>query len=116
MSAKVPRVRTSSAGPFIAARKSFTNHSGSLRGDCLISGSGRLDQKNRDQWIQDWDHIYYVVYSYDTPIAWHTSKPKGCGCCQDERWYIVDQKFSTTTSKHQGQLWQIRQETQDGLS
>jgi hypothetical protein len=33
----------------------------------------------------------YVVYSYHTPIAWHT--PEG--------WYIVAQKFSQTTSKHQ---------------
>lgn len=33
----------------------------------------------------------YIVYSYGTPIAWHT--PQG--------WYIVAQKFSVTTSKHQ---------------
>ena len=36
--------------------------------------------------------IAYVVFSYGTPIAWHT----------DARgWYVVAQKFSVTTSKHQ---------------
>lgn len=33
----------------------------------------------------------YIVFSYGTPIAWHTS----------EGWYVVEQKFSVTTSKHQ---------------
>lgn len=36
--------------------------------------------------------IAFVVFSYGTPIAWHT----------DARgWYVVEQKFSVTTSKHQ---------------
>jgi hypothetical protein len=36
--------------------------------------------------------VAFVVYSYGTPIAWHT----------DARgWYVVSQKFSVTTSKHQ---------------
>ena len=34
----------------------------------------------------------YVVYSYDTPIAWY-SIPGG--------WHVVTQKFSRTTSRHQ---------------
>ena len=33
----------------------------------------------------------YVVYSYQTPIAWHDS----------EGWHIPADKFSPTTSKHQ---------------
>ena len=33
----------------------------------------------------------YVVFSYGTPIAWRTN----------EAWYVVEQKFSVTTSKHQ---------------
>ena len=33
----------------------------------------------------------YVVYSYGTPIAWRTN----------EAWYVVEQKFTVTTSKHQ---------------
>jgi len=36
--------------------------------------------------------IAFVIFSYGTPIAWHT----------DARgWYVVEQKFSVTTSKHQ---------------
>lgn len=38
----------------------------------------------RPEWV-------YVVYSYGTPIAWFGS----------EGWYVVAQKFSVTTSKHQ---------------
>lgn len=34
----------------------------------------------------------YVVFSYGTPIAWHIDGGE---------WYVVDQKFSVTTSKHQ---------------
>ena len=33
----------------------------------------------------------YVVFSYGTPIAWRTN----------EAWYVVEQKFSVPTSKHQ---------------
>jgi hypothetical protein len=36
--------------------------------------------------------IAFVVFSYGTPIAWHTDA---------EGWYVVSQKFSVTTSKHQ---------------
>lgn len=36
--------------------------------------------------------IDYIVFSYKTPIAWH---------CADTIWYIVDQKFSVTTTNHQ---------------
>jgi hypothetical protein len=32
------------------------------------------------------------VYSYGTPIAWHTNTG----------WFIPDLKYSVTTSKHQG--------------
>jgi hypothetical protein len=34
----------------------------------------------------------YVVFSYGTPIAWHIDGGD---------WYVVEQKFSVTTSKHQ---------------
>lgn len=54
----------------------------------------RLGGDDLGQWRDDNEEclIDYVVYSYSTPIAWHRS---GLG------WYIVDQKFSPTTSKHQ---------------
>jgi hypothetical protein len=55
---------------------------------------GRL---NREEYAllesaMDESKIAFVVFSYGTPIAWHT----------DARgWYVVEQKFSVTTSKHQ---------------
>lgn len=37
--------------------------------------------------------LSYVVYSYATPIAW-----KDCFGC----WYLNKEKYSVTTSRHQG--------------
>lgn len=57
-----------------------------------LSGAfGRLDAQEFARFKQDETRIDYVVYSYGTPIAWRTS----------EAWYVVEQKFSVTTSKHQ---------------
>lgn len=116
MTTKQPRVSTSSAGPFIAARKPFQNHSGSLQGTDAVwnANADRLSSLETAAFYNDRPYITYAVFSYFTPIAWYVSKPKVCGCCQDERWHIVNQKFSVTTSKHQSQLWHIRKETTDG--
>ena len=48
----------------------------------------------------------YVVYSYRTPIAWHT--PEG--------WYVVEQKFSVTTSKHQNYVRRAIAESLQGVN
>lgn len=53
---------------------------------------GRLDAEEVAQYEQVKESIDYVVLSYRTPIAWHSA----------EGWYLVKQKFSVTTSKHQG--------------
>jgi hypothetical protein len=37
--------------------------------------------------------MVFIVYSYDTPIAWYVYPTN--------TWHIVEQKFSATTSKHQ---------------
>jgi len=37
--------------------------------------------------------LWYVVYSYGTPIAWQN--------CVTGEWHLVTQKFSSTTSRHQ---------------
>src|SRR5687768_2943852 len=39
-------------------------------------------------------HADYVVYSYDTPIAWLTYG----------MWHMPDKKYSVSTSKHQGKI------------
>jgi len=46
------------------------------------------------------DAIHYIATQqelYSTPIAWYT---EGNG------WYVVEQKFSSTTSKHQNYVRQ----------
>lgn len=53
---------------------------------------GRLDAEEVAQYEKVKESIDYVVMSYRTPIAWHSA----------EGWYVVAQKFSVTTSKHQG--------------
>lgn len=94
----------------IRDRESF-NTSGSLKAR-VVDGMGRwdygpsnrdgLNAMNRDQWMIDCDYIDYVVWSYATPIAWHWTAPNGA-----EGWHIVDQKFSLTTTKQQGNLYLI---------
>ena len=56
-------------------------------------GTGRLDPEEHALYNEALAlGVDYLVYSYGTPIAWHT----------DARgWYVVEQKFSVTTSKHQ---------------
>lgn len=40
----------------------------------------------------------YVVYSYQTPIAWHVSHG------DDRYWVQPDVKYSATTTTHQGKI------------
>ena len=48
----------------------------------------------REHIRNDQPDIDFVVYSYDTPIAWHTT----------DGWTFVDHVFTPTTSKHQQRL------------
>ena len=68
-----------------------------------VSGwdSGRLDREETDTLIQ-WGEMakfqcvpLYIVYSYATPICWAIGANV----------YKVKQRFSVTTSKHQGRLY-----------
>lgn len=56
----------------------------------LLGAFGRLDAQEFAKFKQEETSVDYIVYSYDTPIAWHSSNG----------WYVVEQKFSVTTSKH----------------
>ena len=58
--------------------------------------SGRLSGVDYEQFRKDAPNIVYVVTSYATPIAWVT---------RDGSVHKVAQKFSVTTSKHQGKLY-----------
>ena len=93
----------------IRDRESF-NTSGALRGRTVADGglspygyTGYLNDTETTKWRQDCYHIDYVVWSYNTPIAWHWSNETS----GEEGWHIVDQKFSLTTTKHQGNLYLI---------
>lgn len=60
--------------------------------------SGRLEGKALEVFREGirTDAIAYVVYSYNTPIAW---LDLSAGV-----WYMPEAKYSPTTSKHQGQV------------
>lgn len=58
--------------------------------------SGRLSGVDLDKFREDMAGIVYVVWSYATPIAW---------VHEDGSVYRVKQKFSVTTSQHQGKTY-----------
>jgi tellurite resistance-related uncharacterized protein len=76
----------------------FANSTHSLTGKPQGLGKwatlGELKGAEVLRFMEDSDATDYIVFSYETPIAWHT--PAG--------WYMVEQKFSQTTSCHQGQV------------
>ena len=75
---------------YIETRQEF--RASALEGRVYGVDSGRLNEEETARYNQDLNAVMYWVYSYSTPIAWYT---KG-------GWYCVAQKFSVTTSKHQG--------------
>lgn len=83
----------------INAREDF--HSGNLRGEVIMSKydlthrHGRLEGESLARWEKDWENVDYVVWSYYTPIAWHTQK------ADVGMWVYSDQHHSATTSRHQ---------------
>ncbi len=80
--------------------------SGSLYGESCSLGSfdrGRLSGADLEQFYTDCGNIRYVVMSYATPIAWWVPETE----TSKARWHKVSQKFSVTTTKHQGNLYLI---------
>lgn len=86
------------AGP-LGRREPFTTHNRTLCGTTRIDGYGILPHAAavllRDDDLAG--TVDYVVYSYETPIAWHRTG-EGHG------WMLVETKFSRTTSRHQSTL------------
>jgi hypothetical protein len=93
--------RTNLGAPMVNLHP-FRNATRSLQGgtvdafarDCYGCTRGRLAGADLDQWSADIDDVDYVITSFATPIAWHTSRG----------WHLVDQRFSPTTSGHQSQV------------
>lgn len=79
--------------------------SGSLRGEkwdrSMVERRdlGALNTEEGNRFMVDFlAGIAYVVWSYETPIAWVR---------QDGVVYRVAQRFSVTTSKHQGMMYRL---------
>ena len=87
----------------ISRHEEFDTH-GALyaRTDPCGIGSGRLNRAEAEAyWQARAEGIAYIVVSYTTPIAWVTASG---------RVHIVAQKFSVTTSRHQGGLYLLRKD------
>lgn len=88
----------------IEAGKPFQNAGNTLSGHAVKSvyayqDSGRMPQSSGDygRFCLDAANgvIDYIIYSYSTPIAWHTT---------NAGWYDAVSRYSVTTSKHQGKV------------
>ncbi len=94
----IKTTRRTNLGAPMSLLCSFANSTHSLHGAPFNGAQwytvGMLDGYDREQFAADVEAIDYLIYSYDTPVAWHT--PAG--------WHLVSQKFSATTSCHQGQV------------
>lgn len=60
--------------------------------------TGRLPR----QYVQGLSDAYYVVYCYDTPIAWVAMNEDET----DRRNYLPDWQYSATTTYYQGLVWE----------
>jgi hypothetical protein len=85
----------------IRDRKVFTTHGALQAIAAPVSNAGRLSGEDRERFHADCERIVYAVYSYATPIAWVRA---------DGQIYRVKQRFSVTTSKHQGTLYLLGEE------
>jgi hypothetical protein len=89
------RTTVNYADTYIQALEPFHtgNPRGGLWGDdsSTVMHLGKLPEPYRSQ-IYGSPGLVYVVYSYQTPIAWVTS---------DGKTHIPDVKYSVTTTKHQ---------------
>ena len=102
----MPALNQKDAIYYIATRQEFK--ASALSGSTYSQGCGRLNLKELDKFVNELttDKIAYFVYSYGTPIAWYTA----------EGWYLVDQKFTTTTSKHQNYVCQAIADSLQGAN
>lgn len=90
---------------YIATRQEFK--ASALMGTYAHIGAGRLAGKELATYEADRVGIDFIVYSYGTPIAWHTL---------NFGWYVVEQKFSVTTSKHQNYVRRAIAESLQGAN
>lgn len=77
----------------IANRQAFEASSLSGKYVNYTPGPGRLGAEY-EILVQDFKEGAYVVFSYMTPVAWYGANG----------WYVVKEKFSSTTSKQQNYI------------
>lgn len=83
----------------IAKREAFEGNSMKAEVHPAVVFAGKLNDSERAVLNAENPYdIVYVVYSYETPIAWVR---------RDGSTYTVKQRFSVTTSKHQGKLYTL---------
>lgn len=82
-----------------------------------LSQLGQLPDEWRAKWRQDKGEIDYVIYSYETPIAWRVSDTwyGNHGQTHSHRWVMPNVKYSLTTSKHQGKVRTALSQISGGL-
>lgn len=88
----------------VIARRLPFNTYGSLRGRVTPESqdSGRLRNVHAaaaNLWQADQRYIDYVIYSYQTPIAWHVTTNAGAN-----EWIFPNVKYSQRTSMHQNKI------------
>ncbi len=81
----------SSAREFISTRREFNGSSMSGR-KSPTGDVGKLPREWRDVYYNVVNEIDYIVYSWRTPIAWHT---------REGLWYLPRVSYSTYSARHQ---------------
>jgi len=105
----MPALNQKDAIHYIATRQEFKASALSGKFEQYRPQTGRLNVWESDKLTESRENSegMYVVYSYDTPIAWHTD---------GQGWYVVSQKFSVTTSKHQNLIRRAIAESLQGVN
>lgn len=89
----------------INCKREFRTHAGSHKGVSYPTGGIRFLPEDTQLPIE-WRERYmtsgaeYVVWSYETPIAWWTPVGRG-GDAETHGWTIPDVTYSPTTSRYQ---------------
>lgn len=92
------RESSRNAGEAMRNRQPMHNSNRTFRGEAIAPQPGRMVSSGRLYLHPEWaarlageEQVDYVVWSYATPIAWHT--PEG--------WVVPPVKYSPTTTQHQ---------------
>lgn len=65
---------------------------------------GMLPEPHRSRFEGELPDITYVVYSYNTPIAWHVEIEESEHDFGADYWVVPDTRYSVTTSRHQNKI------------